>query len=172
MLFNFAEHTPSNPCDETGSALVVTKILSHYLNKCLQFNIDARGAQGMPLGAGISPFVAKGATPNLDAINETSRGPCSDCRNSAACRKLQLKEEIESYRQMAKYLGKRFRAQVEPVLRETGMARRAQTRDNDHRKCAERIWRRAESLSAARMRQVAVTFCFVVWGVILLIVLL
>lgn len=73
---------------------------------------------------------------------------------------------------MAKYLGKRFRAQVEPVLRETGMARRAQTRDNDHRKCAERIWRRAESLSAARMRQVAVTFCFVVWGVILLIVLL
>jgi hypothetical protein len=52
------------------------------------------------------------------------------------------------------------------------MARRSQTRDNDHLKGPARIWRVAESLSAARMRQVAVTFCFVVWGVILLIVLL
>jgi hypothetical protein len=73
---------------------------------------------------------------------------------------------------MAKHLSKRFRPQVEPVLRETGMARRSQTRDNDHLKGPARIWRVAESLSAARMRQVAVTFCFVVWGVILLIVLL
>lgn len=105
-------------------------------------------------------------------MNETSRGPCSDCRNFAACRKLQLKEGIESYCQMAKHLSKRFRAHVEPVLRETGMARRSQTRDNDHRKCPARIWRLAESLSGARIRQAAVTFCFVVWGVILLIVLL
>ncbi|WP_287175321.1 hypothetical protein [Mesorhizobium sp.] len=52
------------------------------------------------------------------------------------------------------------------------MARRSQTRDIDLRKGRERIWRLAESLSAARMRQVAVTFCFMVWGVILLIVLL
>lgn len=73
---------------------------------------------------------------------------------------------------MAKHLSKRFRAPVEPVLQETGIARRSQTRDNDHRKGPARIWRLAESLSAARMRQVAVTFCFVVWGVILLIVLL
>ncbi len=77
---------------------------------------------------------------------------------------------------MAKHLSKRFRAPVEPVLRETGMsigmARRSQTRDNDHRKGPARIWRLAESLSDARIRQAAVTFCFVVWGVILVIVLL
>lgn len=52
------------------------------------------------------------------------------------------------------------------------MPRRSQTRDNNHLKRPARIWRLAESLSAVRMRQVAVTFCFVVWGVILLIVLL
>lgn len=77
---------------------------------------------------------------------------------------------------MAKHLSKRFQAPVEPVLRETGMsigmARRSQARDNDHCKGPARVWRVAESLSDARMRQVAVTFCFVVWGVILLIGLL
>lgn len=77
---------------------------------------------------------------------------------------------------MAKHLSKRFRAQVEPVLRETGMSigmpRLSQARDNDHRKRSARIWRLAERLSSARIRQAAVTFCIVVWGVILLIVLL
>lgn len=53
-----------------------------------------------------------------------------------------------------------------------GMARRSQARDNDHRKGPARIWRLAESLSDTRIRQAAVTFCFVVWGVILVIVLL
>lgn len=52
------------------------------------------------------------------------------------------------------------------------MAPRSQTRDNDHRKGPARVWRVAESLSDARIRQAAVSFCFVVWGVILLIVLL
>ena len=52
------------------------------------------------------------------------------------------------------------------------MPRRSQAPDNDHRKGSVRIWRLAESLSSVRIRQAAVTFCIVMWGVIVLIVLL
>ena len=133
-----------NPWNETGSALVVTNTILHYLTKYVQIQYRRPLSAGAPLGAGISPLFAKGATPKLD-----------DCRNSAACRKLQLKEEIQSSCQMAKHLSKKENsgAQVEPVLRETGMsigmARRSQARDNDHRKGPARIWRLAESLSDA-----------------------
>ena len=53
-----------------------------------------------------------------------------------------------------------------------GMTRRSQAHDNDHSKRSARIWRLAEHVSSARIRQAGVTFCIVVWGVIVLIVLL
>lgn len=52
------------------------------------------------------------------------------------------------------------------------MPRQSQARDNDLRKKPAGIGRLEERLSNARLRQSAVIFCIVVWGVILLIVLL
>ncbi|SIT55784.1 hypothetical protein BQ8794_230094 [Mesorhizobium prunaredense] len=75
MLFNFAEHKPSNPWHETGSALVVTNTIPHHLTKCLQIQYRRPRSTGAPLGAGISPLFAKGATPDLDAINRNLTRP-------------------------------------------------------------------------------------------------